>query len=259
MGMPRFIAFGLLTLPALFCASAGGAALYRCIEGGVPTYSASPCPHGESSPVSIDRATRSEIPFVPTSPQATVAVPHRLTPAERERIVRLRREEPQQSDEARVAVEVEIAAIREGAEARMSREDRATLEALRTQLGSADVHVRAEALTQWRALYARYRLAARPRVQPAPPPLGAENSRVSPPRAPLGATVPGTHGPTVTPTEPPSVALPSRSPPVVDSATGRMLAPAGSDRMIDPMTGTLWLRSGRVYVDPLSGRIIPAP
>jgi len=53
--------------------------------------------------------------------------------------------------------------------------------------------------------------------------------------------------------------LPLPAPPVADPVTGRVLAPIGNDRLIDPLTGTLWMRSGRVYVDPATGRLIPAP
>jgi hypothetical protein len=159
-----------------------------------------------------------------------------------------------------MAYEVEIAAIREGADAKVSPADRGRLESLRRDLGSTDDALRNEALAQWEAIYARYREPARPRVQPAPPPLGPrpEVTFGSPSSSPLSHPAPGTQGPLVaTPNVQPSGIV--RPPIVSDPANGRVLAPAGNDRVVDPLTGTMWMRSGRVYVDPSSGRVIPAP
>jgi len=238
---------------------AAAAPLYRCSDAGVISYRQTPCGNVDPNAMPVDRATPGDAVAGTTAPLAGPPAPHRLTQAERERIARLRRDEPQLTAEGRIAAEVEIAAIREGADARLSAEDRAALELLRAQLRSPDAKLRADALTQWRALYARYRISAHPHVQLSPASPGADMSRSAVPEPPLGATLPGTRGPLAAPPSAPVLTAPSRPAPVADPNTGRVLAPVGSDRMIDPLTGTLWMRSGRVYVDPLSGRIIPAP
>lgn len=245
------------------CTGANAAGLYRCTDArGVTTYAQQPCPDGDTLVVPVDRAlplTR-DTAAPKDAPRAGALSGHRLTPPERQRLARLRREEADLPAEARTAADIEIAAIREGVDANISRGDRATLDVLRAQLRAADAPTRSDALAHWRMVYARYRIPAHPRVQPMPAPIGNSES-VPPiiPEPPLGASIPGSRGPlTVTPGEA-SAGIPSRPGPVADPASGRVLAPAGTDRLVDPMTGTLWMRSGRVYVDPASGRIIPAP
>lgn len=253
----------LLSLAAaLNCAPAISAGLYQCAkaEGGV-TYGYTPCGNRGSAALAIDRA--SPEPSRDVSPDTVVRsaiAPHRLSQQERERIARLRRGEPAASTEAHTAAEIEIAAIREGADANVSAQDRGELDALRSSLFSNDPRARAEALQRWQAIYARYRQPARPRLQPALPPLAPHGdvSASAPPPSPLTTPPRGTEGPLVaTPNAQVRGVLPP--PTVVDPTTGRVLAPAGSDRMIDPLTGTMWMRSGRVYVDPATGRVVPAP
>ena len=78
------------------------------------------------------------------------------------------------------------------------------------------------------------------------------------PAATLGAEVPGTRGPLIgSPSGPVSSASLPHPGPVADPSTGHVLAPAG-DRWVDSLTGTMWMRSGASYVDPATGRIIPA-
>ncbi len=184
---------------------------------------------------------------------------HALTPEQSRRIAQLRNAEPGRTREARIATQIEIAAVREGVEDALAPEDRQKLEALRPDLAVADLQTRERALRAWQAIYARYRAAPRPRGQ-VPPALVAplRPLRDSYPEGPLGRPAPGTQGPLVVAPPAPPLAPAGRPAPVADPATGQVLAPAG-DRMIDPVTGTIWQRAGRLYVDPATGRVIPAP
>lgn len=245
------------------CGHASGAALYGCQDArGHVAYSTVPCaPGAVALPIDsagsaarvLPREQPSEAaPFTPGSPG------HQLTPEEQERVARLRTESRNAPAELQVANEIEIAAIREGADVRVSERDRAMLLSLRSELAAADPRVRADALARWRTIYGRYRMAARPRSSVAGA-IRPDGSLPTVPELPLGTAARGTHGPLVPSPAEPSSALPLQQPPVADPATGRVLAPAGNDRLIDPLTGTMWMRSGRVYVDPASGRLIPAP
>lgn len=243
--------------------AASGAGLYECPDAaGKLRYGEAPCTAAGGAQLAIDRARPAQPPALPVDGRSASLdrSPHRLTTAERQRILGLRRAESQMSSEGVVAAEIEIAAIREGADARLSVQDRDALDALRARLGAPERAAREDALQQFRAVYARYRGKARPRVQPAPGALGADDS-VRPPtyrEPPLGAPAPGTRGPLVaTPPGPSGMPLP-RTGPYADPNTGQVLMPSG-DRLVDPLTGTIWMRSGRSYVDPATGRTVPAP
>jgi hypothetical protein len=251
-----FRSLGLLTSLATLVAPASAGTLYTCVDArGIVRYAAAPCVDGQP-PMAIDRV---DAPAVTPQAQAPSPAPERaLTPAETERIAHLREAEPGMTREARIASEIEIAAIREGASASIAADDARALEALRPQLAADDPQVRERALRAWQAIYARYRVAARPRHH-LPDVLAAPIAPRSemPPSPPLGQPVPGMQGPLVAapPITPP---LAGRGAPVADPATGRVLAPFG-DRLVDPITGTLYQRAGPMYVDPATGRVIPAP
>ncbi|MDQ6618938.1 MAG: hypothetical protein M3Z31_04470 [Pseudomonadota bacterium] len=249
-----------LSLVAPWVSAAG---VYRCPDarGGL-TYMQAPCAGGDSVAMAVDRAG----PFPGVSgaprpdPSRTVVSPqgHRLTPAELERLERLRGAQSDAPSEARTASEIEIAAIREGADTQLSSHDRRLLESLRPELSAADRETRLRALDRWRSIYSTYRAPARPHS------TGGETTFTrSIPGAvldvPLGADTAGSRGPLVGTPQSPAIPLPTRPTVAADPNTGRVLASVGSDRLVDPVTGAIWMRSGPLYVDPASGRIIPAP
>ncbi len=238
-------------------------ALYECRDAaGTMRYTQAQCVGMEGQRLSIDRA--SPLPARPVAQEARQGageVPHRMSADERQRIVRLRRAEPAMSAEAAAAAEIEIAAIREGADARLTGADRSALEALRAGLALPDRLAREEALRAFRAVYARYRSAPLPRVQPAPGAIGAEVPGAPRPYPDplLGVPAPGTRGPLVAAPPGPAGTSAPRPGPYADPTTGQLLMPSSGDRIVDPLTGTMLMRSGRSYVDPATGRVVPAP
>src|SRR5690349_12987776 len=113
------------------CAHASGAGLYGCQDArGHVAYSTVPCAPGAVALPSDSTGTARRgmprdqpadaAPFTPGPPG------RQLAPAEQERVARLRRESHNVSAELQVANEIEIAAIREGADVRVSERDRAT-------------------------------------------------------------------------------------------------------------------------------------
>jgi hypothetical protein len=277
-----------LTLALLAGSAAPGVAtaLYECPDAaGTMHYTREPCAGVEGQRLSIDRASPAPSrPVAPDARQGEGEAPHRMSATgrpgrlsgemsrsaqregppmsadERQRIVRLRRAEPALSAEAAAAAEIEIAAIREGADARLTAADRSTLESLRVGLRAPDRLAREEALHAFRSVYARYRSKPRPRVQPTPGAIGAEvPSAPRPyPDALLGVPPPGTRGPLVAAPPGPAGTGGPRPGPYADPTTGQLLVPSG-DRIVDPLTGTILMRSGRSYVDPATGRVVPAP
>ena len=240
------------------------AGLFQCTTAaGVVSYADTPCSGILSESVAVDRPTVQEAqPRLEDRAVTARRPPHRLTAAERERLLRLRQAQPKLPAEAARAAEIEIAALREGADALLTPDERATRERLRAALGASDAATRRAALAAWQELYAAHREPARPRSPPAPPGLGEPPLAREPyPSPPPGQPAPGTRGPLAASAGAPVLPPPSslvRPGPAVDPITGRVLAPAG-DRLVDPLTGTVWLRSGRSYVDPLTGHTIPAP
>lgn len=251
------------------------ARLFRCNDAaGRVSYSALPCADSRPRPMAIDRADTvaltgaGDVGVPEATPNAATRGPaetaHRLTADERRRIAVLRNAEATMTEQARVATDIEIAAIREGVQDAIPPAERTMLDALRRDLAAAEGTTRDRALREWQRVYARYRTKAQPRRQLSPGglagPLQREPTAVPRyPDAPLGSVVPGTRGPLVPP--PGAIAAPPlplpRPGPIADPLTGQILAPAG-DHLVDPLTGTLWMRSGRSYVDPATGRIIPA-
>ncbi|MEP7207602.1 MAG: hypothetical protein ABI920_11725 [Casimicrobiaceae bacterium] len=259
MTFARTVVFVSLLVAALWPApqsAAQSAGLYRCVgAGGTVIYATAECAGGDSRPMAVDRVTADDSSF----PGARAGTPpgHRLTALERQRLVGLRQVSPMLPTEAGIAAELEIAAIREGADAALDRDEQALRDRLRALLASFDQGVRVQALADWRALYARHRPAPRPRIAIAAVPLdGKPGPGVSAGPAPPASA--GARGPLVKTPEAAMAEPTRRAPAGVEAITGRVLAPAG-EGLVDPLTGTRWLRTGAAYVDPLTGRMIPAP
>jgi Domain of unknown function (DUF4124) len=136
-----------LIVAAMLAAGTASAQPYKCTnEEGKTVYSDQRCD-----------ATPKKVPEASKTPEAKKDGRYVPTAAEAARIKSLEREaeKPGVTSEHKTALLLEASAIRSGADARMSAEDRSKRDIIYAQLTSKNVDTRTQALADLRTLYGR--------------------------------------------------------------------------------------------------------